>query len=85
MSSSHSYFKYDRGLTNRISCENGTEFSSGMMDQWAYSYKVEINFRRRGKPKDNAIVEPFNGRFREECLITHWFDPIHNVKEKIYR
>jgi putative transposase len=36
------------------------------MDQLAYSNQVEIDFSRRGKPTDNAIVESFNGRFREE-------------------
>jgi len=53
------------------------------MDQWAYSNQVEIDFSRRGKPTDNAIVESFNGRFREECLNTHWFDSIDDAKEKI--
>ena len=53
------------------------------MDQWAYSNQVEINFSRRGKPTDNAIVESFNGRFREECLNTHWFHSIEDAKEKI--
>jgi putative transposase len=77
------HLKYDRGLPNRISCDSGSEFSGGMTDQWAYSNQVEIDFSRRGKPTDNAIVESFNGRFREECLNTHWFDSIDDVKEKI--
>jgi putative transposase len=77
------HLKYDRGLPNRISCDNGSEFAGGMMDQWAYSNHVEIDFSRRGKPTDNAIVESFNGRFREECLNTHWFHSIEDAKEKI--
>ncbi len=77
------HLKYDRGLPNRISGDNGSEFSGGMMDQWAYSNQVEIDFSRRGKPTDNAIVESFNGRFREECLNTHCFDSIDDAKEKI--
>jgi putative transposase len=47
---------YDRGLPNRISCDNGSEFSGDMMDQWAFSNQVNIDFSRRGKPTDNAIV-----------------------------
>ncbi len=77
------YLEYDRGLPNLISCDNGSEFSGGMMGQWAYSNQVEIDFNRRGKPTDNAIVESFNGRFREERLNTHWFDSINDAKEKI--
>jgi putative transposase len=54
-----------------------------MMGQWAYSNQVEIDLRRQGKPTDNPIVESFNGRFREECLNTHWLDSIDDAKEKI--
>jgi putative transposase len=54
-----------------------------MVDQWAYSNQVEIYFSRRGKPTDNAIVESFNGRFREEYLNTHCFNSIDDAKEKI--
>lgn len=70
------HLKYDRGLPNRISCDDLSAFSDGMMDQWANSNQVEIDFSRRVKPTDNAIVESSNGRFREECLNTHWIDSI---------
>jgi len=53
------------------------------MDQRAYSNHVEIDFNRRGKPTDNAIVESFNGRFREGCLNTHWFHSLDDAKAKI--
>jgi transposase InsO family protein len=65
------------------SCDNGSELSGGMMDQWACSNQVEIDFSRRGRPTVNAIVEAFNGRFREECLNTHRIDSIDDAKEKI--
>jgi len=32
-----------------------------------------LDFSRRGKPTDNAYIESFNGRFRQECLNEHWF------------
>jgi putative transposase len=41
------------------------------MDLWAYSNQVQMALSRRGKPADNAIVESFNGKFREECLNAH--------------
>jgi putative transposase len=75
--------KFDRGLPQRISCDNGSEFSGGQMDLWAYSNHVQLDFNRRGKPTDNAIVESFNGRFREECLNAHWFESVQDAKEKI--
>ena len=53
------------------------------MDLWAYTNKVQIDFNRRGKPTDNAIVESFNGKFREECLNAHWFESVEDAREKI--
>ena len=60
--------KFERGLPERIYCDNGSEFSSGQTDLWAYTNQVQIDFSRRGRPTDNAVIESFNGRFREECL-----------------
>lgn len=53
------------------------------MDLWAYTNQVKMDFSRRGKPTDNAIVESFNGRFREECLNAHWFESLADASEKI--
>jgi putative transposase len=72
-------------LPKRIACDNGSEFAGGQMDLWAYANNVTLDFSRRGKPTDNAIVESFNGRFREECLNTHWSESIEDAKEKIDR
>ena len=72
-----------RGLPSCIHCDNGAEFTSKAMDQWAYENKVVIIFSRPGKPTDNAIIESFNGRFREECLSIHWFLSLEDAKSKI--
>jgi putative transposase len=61
------------GTPEGISCDNGPEFISKVLDKWAYDHHVILNFSRPGKPTDNAIIESFNGRFREESLNTHWF------------
>jgi putative transposase len=74
---------HSRGLPQRISCDNGSEFSGGTMDLWAYTSHVQIDFNRRGKPTDNAMVESFNGKFREECLNAHWFESIDDARQKI--
>jgi putative transposase len=55
--------RFERGLPQRIYCDNGTEFVSAAMDLWAYPNTVILDFSRRGKPTDNAAIESFNGRF----------------------
>ena len=59
--------RFDRGLPQRIYCDNGSEFVGAAM-ALAYTNKVILDFSRRGKPTDNAAIESFNGRFRDECL-----------------
>jgi len=56
-----------RGKPQRIQVDNGSEFTSKAMDQWAYFNQVKLDFSRRGKPTDNAFIESFNGKFRAEC------------------
>ena len=43
------------------------------MDLWAHFNGVKLDFSRLGKPMDNAVIESFNGRLRDECLNQHWF------------
>jgi putative transposase len=59
------------------------KFVSAAMDLWAYTNGVLLDFSRRGKPTDNAAIESFTGRFREECLNVHWFASIDDAQEKI--
>jgi len=42
-----------------------------------------LTFSRSGKPTDNAFIEAFNGRFRAECLNTHWFLSLADAQEKV--
>lgn len=72
-----------RGLPATIKVDNGSEFISKAMDRWAYERGVELDFSRPGKPTDNAKVESFNGRFRQECLNAHWFMSLDDAKHKI--
>jgi len=50
---------------------------------WAYRRGVTLDFSRPGKPTDNAFIEAFNGRFREECLNAHWFLSLADAQEKV--
>jgi len=62
-----------RGLPKAIVVDNGPEFTSKALDAWAYRNHVELDFIRPGKPVENAFVESFNGKLRNECLNQHWF------------
>lgn len=71
------------GLPERIQVDNGPEFISKDLDRWAYWNHVELDFSRLGKPTDNALIEAFNSRFRQECLNGHWFMSLPDAQEKI--
>ena len=72
-----------RGFPKTIKTDNGSEFISKAMDKWAYERGVELDFSRPGKPTDNARVESFNGRLRQECLNAHWFLSLDDAKARI--
>jgi putative transposase len=75
--------RFERGIPKVLFCDNGSEFTSQILDLWAYQNGVKIDFSRPGKPTDNAYVESFNGTFRAECLDTHWFGTLAEAKENI--
>jgi putative transposase len=61
------------GYPRTIRVDQGSECVSRDLDIWAYQKSVVLDFSRRGKPTDNSFIESFNGKFRSECLNTHWF------------
>ena len=75
--------KQTRGLPKTITCDNGSEFISKAMDQWAFANGVELKFIQPGKPVQNAFIESFNGRFRSDCLNSNWFKDLHDVRSTI--
>src|SRR6266436_6247493 len=76
--------KQVRGVVpQRIQVDNGSEFISKALDRWAYENAVTLDFSRPGKPTDNAYVESFNGRLRDECLNANWFLSLADAKAKI--
>ncbi len=72
-----------QGFPKRIKVDNGPEFISKDLDRWAYWNHVELDFSRPGRPSDNALVESFNSRFRQECLNQHWFLSMEDARVKI--
>ncbi len=72
-----------RSLPKTIRVDNGPEFTSKLLDQWAYLNGVELDFSRPGKPTDNAYIEAFNARLRAECLNENWFLSLEDAREKV--
>ena len=66
---------------SRVSSPN--EFISRDLDLWAYQKNVILDTSRPGKPTDNSFIESFNGKFRAECLNTHWFMSLDDARQKI--
>ncbi len=75
--------KSRRLLPRQIVCDNGTEFTSKAFVKWAADNNVEIHFIDKGKPMQNAFVESFNGKFRDECLNEEWFLTIDDARKRI--
>jgi len=71
------------GLPEILVMDNGPEFSGRALDTWAYARGVQLRFIRPGKPTDNAFVESFNGKFRDECLNEHWFASVAEARALI--
>ena len=72
-----------RGLPQAIRTDNGKEFCSRAMLTWAYERGVKLFLIEPGKPNQNAYIESFNGRFRDECLNEHWFTSLQHAKAVI--
>jgi len=63
----------ERGVPAQIVLDNGPELAGKALDQWAYAHGIQLRFIAPGKPVQNAFIESFNGRLRDECLSQHWF------------
>lgn len=75
--------KHERGLPKVIRSDNGKEFCGRAMAIWAYQNAVALRFIEPGKPNQNAYVESFNGRLRDECLNEHWFASLAHARTLI--
>jgi putative transposase len=74
---------HTRGLPRVIQVDNGSEFTSKALDQWAYENGVKLEFIRPGKPVENAYIESFNASLRKECLNVHWFWTLEEAQARI--
>jgi putative transposase len=73
----------ERGYPEAIQVDNGPEFISQAVDQWAYAHGVALHFIEPGQPVQNAFIESFNGKFRDECLNQNWFVGLEEARRII--
>lgn len=69
-----------RGLPQVIRTDNGKEFCGRAMLTWAHEQGVTLRLIEPGKPNQNAYIESFNGRLRDECLNEHWFTSLGHAR-----
>jgi len=72
-----------RGLPRILRTDNGPEFCGRAMLTWASNRGVTLRLIEPGKPTQNAYIESFNGRFRDECLNEHWFTSMAHAQALI--
>lgn len=72
-----------RGKPAVIRTDNGPEFTGRAMLTWAHRHGIALRLIEPGKPNQNAYVESFNGRFRDECLNEHWFTSLAHARAVI--
>jgi putative transposase len=74
-----------RGVPESITTDNGSEFAGRAMDTWAHETGVKLDFIRPGRPVQNAYIESFNGRLRDECLNGEIFFGLEDARHKLER
>jgi transposase InsO family protein len=75
--------KRERGPPKVIRSDNGREFRGRAMAIWAYENNAALRYIEPSKPNQNAYVESFNGRLRDECLNEHWFTSLEHARAVI--
>ena len=70
----------EHGKPAAILLDNGTEFTANVFDAWAYDRKIALHFITPGRPTENGFIESFNGKLRDECLNTSWFETLEEAR-----
>ena len=77
------WLKETRGLPGMLVTDNGPEFTSRAMLTWSKPAGVKLHFIDPGRPVQNAFIESFNGKLRDECLNQHWFVSLEEARRII--
>jgi putative transposase len=72
-----------KGRPEVITLDNGTEFTSKHFDAWAFTRGIRLDFIAPGRPMQNAFIESFNDKLRNECLNLHWFQSLEEARSII--
>lgn len=72
-----------RGKPGMIVSDNGTEFTSNAILTWSAAYRIDWHYIAPGKPMQNAYVESFNGRMRDELLNESLFFGLDHAREEL--
>lgn len=70
-------------LPKVFNIDNGSEFTGKSLDQWAFEKQIKLDFIKPGKPNENAFIESFNGKLRDECLNENWFLSLEDARRTI--
>lgn len=73
----------ERGRPETMRSDNGPEFRSRVLEAWMLAQRIPHDFIEPGKPTQNAFIESFNGRLREECLNTSWFVSLEDARRTL--
>ncbi len=77
------FFDSLSSLPKKLRCDNGPEMTSREFMSWAYKNNIAIEYIQPGKPIQNAFIESFNSKFRDECLSEELFHDLVDAKKKI--
>lgn len=70
-----------RGYPNKLRLDNGPEFISAALSEWANKHDVKLEFIKPGTPTQNAYIERFNRTYRTEVLNMYLFNNLAEVRE----
>ena len=73
----------EREAPESLTIDNGTEFTSRHFDAWAWGKGLTLDFIRPGRPVENAFIESFNGKLRDECLNQSWFTDLGDARRAL--
>ncbi len=72
-----------RGYPEAIRTDQGSKSTGKALDQWVYQRNIKLKLIQLGKPTQDALIESFNGKLRDECLNEHWFCPLAEGRARI--